>query len=343
MALTHNPGAELPGIEPVGIETTGTRTQRVLDAKVTRKVVTTILLGGLAYFITNQWSNYDEIWVITLSVFIGGVALVVQYMVDFERRLEDLEEKQAAHSSAIRSQIQDAFARMSKSTELFRAVEEPDPQTAEAMLLLRHAGRIAPCSAPLVSSFARSQIKQTNQLLKGLSEGRSVFYDGEDRDWMLGLTMQTQSTIDATSLSTVDAGINSFNGGLWTGDLGQRYLELQRLAVKERGVKIRRVFIILKDHGQASDEAFQRIYLQHKEKGIQTRVLEESQISGEFQPSLLDFVVFDGVVSYEVTPAVVNNAAKPSIVKTQLNLNPEEVMGRKERFERLWESARDIS
>ncbi|MGH3697069.1 MAG: hypothetical protein ACRDRX_24330 [Pseudonocardiaceae bacterium] len=332
------------------------RNQRAMNTKVVRKIVTTIVFGGLGYLITNLLSNDSQgisgqILGITISVIIGGVTLIVQYMIDFEHRLEGLEKKQAHHleglekkqdhhSDEIRLQIENAFAKMSDATELFRAVEKPNPQTLEAMQLLRQATRIAPGTAPLVSSFAHSQIKQMAELMSELSEGVAISYDGEDRDWMLGLTTQAQETIDATSLSTVDAGVNSFEGGLWTSDLGQRYLDLQRLAVEQRNVQIRRVFIILDGHGQASDEAFQRIYLRHQKQGIKTRVLEQSQIGEEFKPLLHDFVVFDEVVSYEVTPASLKN--EPSIINTQLILKPEKVRGRMEIFERLWESAREI-
>jgi hypothetical protein len=154
--------------------------------------------------------------------------------------------------------------------------------------------------------------------------------------------MQSQKTIDATSLSTIDAGGgNSFDGGLWMSDLGQRYLELQQLAIAGRGVRIRRVFII-DSHDQTSDEVFQRIYRQQKNMGIRVKVLEQSEIPDKIQ-TLLDFIVFDGVVSYEVNPApLLGYAMKPTIVKTQLRLQGEMVKDRMWRFERLWECAREI-
>ena len=52
-----------------------------------------------------------------------------------------------------------------------------------------------------------------------------------------------QTSIDAISLSTVDAGVLGLDGALWTSDLGQRYLELQREATI-RNVRIRRIFVV---------------------------------------------------------------------------------------------------
>ena len=37
------------------------------------------------------------------------------------------------------------------------------------------------------------------------------------------------------------------DGGLWTSDLGQRYLELQREAIT-RKVRIRRIFVVEHEH-----------------------------------------------------------------------------------------------
>jgi hypothetical protein len=233
-------------------------------------------------------------------------------------------------------------AKMNKATELFRVADTPDPQTAAAMKLLRQASRIPPVPS-LVSGIALSQISRTAQFLEELGQGKTVTYDGEDRDWILDLTMRSQKTIDATSLSTVDAGGgNSFDGGLWTSDLGQRYLELQQVAIAERGVQIRRVFI-LDSHGQTSDEVFQRIYRHQKGMGIHVKVLEQSEIRDEFKHFLCDFIVFDGLVGYESSPAPsLENAMKPTIVKTQLRLQSETVKDRIWRFERLWEVAQDL-
>jgi hypothetical protein len=71
-----------------------------------------------------------------------------------------------------------------------------------------------------------------------VSRGGYVAYDGEDRDWLLGLTRHAQSSIDTTSLMAVDASGGGFGeGGLWSSDLGRRYLEVQREAVQRAGCR----------------------------------------------------------------------------------------------------------
>ncbi|MDQ3274110.1 MAG: phosphatidylserine/phosphatidylglycerophosphate/cardiolipin synthase family protein [Actinomycetota bacterium] len=306
-------------------------------AKVVRKILVTSLIGGMAYYFTDL-TNQPQIWALSASVFIGGITLVVQFLNDFESRLENVEQRLAKHSAEVRSLIEEGFARTNEATELFQAVEASALQTDAVTQLVRHSTQIDPDSPPLVYGFAQLQITRMSQFLKELSEGGDVSYDGEDRDWILGLTMQSRKTIIATSLSTVDAGGESFGGGLWTSDFGLRYLELQREAVR-RGVDIRRVFIV--DRPEQTDEVdLPRICRQQKDLGIQVKVLNRSDIPDAL---LFDFVVFDDAIGYEVTPASrVDFSMEPMIVKTNLIRQPERVDERTRRFEDLWASAREL-
>jgi hypothetical protein len=309
-------------------------------AKVIRKIFITILTGGMAYYHTDL-TDQSATWALAASIFIGGVTLIVQFLNDFENRLENVEVRQAEHSAEMRSLIEEGFARTNEATELFQAVEASALQTDAVTQLVRHSTEIAPASPPLVYGFAQLQINRMSQFLKELSEGGDVPYDGEDRDWILGLTMQCQNTIDATSLSTVDAGGNGFDGGLWTNDLGQRYLEHQREATR-RGVIIRRVFIMDRPE-LTSEEEFLHICRQQKDLGIKVRVLNQPDIPDALKNLLFDFVIFDSVISYQVTPgSQVEGSIKPTIVNTHLVLQPERVKERIRRFEDLWASAREL-
>lgn len=306
-------------------------------AKVVRKIFITVLLGGLAYYFTDL-TNQPQIWSLAASFFIGGITLVVQFLNDFENRLENAEVRQKIHSAEMRSLIEEGFARTNEATELFQAVEASALQTDAVTQLVRHSTQIDPDSPPLVYGFAQLQINRMSQFLKELSEGGDVSYDGEDRDWLLGLTMQCRQALIATSLSTVDAGGKSFDGGLWTSDFGLRYLELQREAVR-RKVAIRRLFIV--DRPEQTNEAdLLRICRQQKDLGIQVRVLNRSDIHDAL---LFDFVVFDNVIGYEVTPASrVEVSMKPMIVNTHLIRQPERVKERIQRFDELWASAQKL-
>ncbi len=321
------------------------KTGRVRYQKVIRKILITIVTGGLAYLIIKYLmanpTNQAQIWVRMASVFIAGITLLVQFLSDFEKRLESVEEKQETHSTEMQLMIKEGFAQTNKVIELFQALEASALQTDTVTQLVQHATQITPGSPALVYGFAQSQISRLSQFLKDLSEGGDVSYDGEDQDWMLGLTTQSQHTIDATSLSTVDAGGSSFDGGLWTSALGQRYLELQREAI-HRGVAIRRIFI-LDGVGQTRGPDVLRTCRQHRDLGIHTKVLDRATIPSALRNILFDFIVFDGVISYEVTPAArVEETMKPTIVKTNLALQSQRVRERMRRFEDLWAAAEDF-
>jgi hypothetical protein len=314
---------------------------------VIRQIFVTLLSGGLAYFITTM-TDQPQIWALTMSIFIGGITMMAQFLIRFEDHLESFAKKlktvvdgQLVHSAEIQSLIENCFRTTNEATELFRAVEDSSLSTDVITQLVRHSTKIEPDSPPLINGFAQTQISRTSQFLKELGEGGVVSHDGEDREWLLELTVQSQHTIDATSLSTVDAGATGFHGGLWTSDFGQRYLKLQREAI-DRGVLIRRIFI-LDGIGQLEDPDFLLIYQQQLDRGIRTRVLDRSTIPHSLKNLLFDFVVFDDAISYEVTPASrVDDDMHPTITRTYLALQPHRVRERMRRFEDLWACAQEI-
>lgn len=305
-------------------------------AKVLRKIFLALPIGGTAFLITNM-TNQPLTWQLTMSILIGGITLLVQFLNDLDNRLEKVEEGQEDHAIEMRSLIEDGFIRTSRATELFQAVEASALQTDAVIQLVRHSTQISPASPPLLYEFAQLQIDRMSEFLKDLSGGGVVEYDGEDLDWILGLTLQVKQSIDATSFNEVDAG-GKTNCGLWTSDLGRRYLKLQGEAMS-RGVAIRRVFVIDRPE-QISTAEFLSVYQQHKILGIQVRVLDRSKIP---DASLFDFIVFDGVLSYETTPALpTQDSIRPTIVKTHLTLQPKRVKERMQRFEYLWSSAHEL-
>ena len=287
---------------------------------IVRKLAVSIAIGTIAYFLTNILiGNIGEqqIWVITLSLLLGGVVFLVQFMVTVEQQMNDVERAELMHSteveklvdrrlSEMRQEItqgfaeidkvvQSGFTKINEATELFGLVEASALRTDAVTQLVRHSTQIDPSMPPLVFRFAQDEIGRMSEFLKELSEGGDVSYEGEDRDWMLSLTRNCQSTIDATSLTTVDAGVD---GGLWTSDLGQRYMEIQRSAIT-RGVRIRRVFIM--DGPSAGDSGFVQVCQMQRDMGIEVRILDSTAIPEVRRSSLFDFILFDDSISYEHT------------------------------------------
>jgi hypothetical protein len=256
-----------------------------------------------------------------------GSALIL-FIVDTEIRI-----------SAVNERMAEGFARIGRSAELSSMMERSVLDTALLADFLETAGRTDGRVNPLLQRLARREIERVTSFVRRLPVGSEISYDGEDRDWLLGLTREAESSIDAISLSTVDAGVRGLDGGLWTSDLGIRYLELQREAIT-RKVRIRRIFVF-ENADMALDEDFLRITQMQRGVGVEVRMLDHMLIPAGMQSMIFDFIVFDGTVSYETTPATAFavGQTRPGILRTRLAPMPAQVRDREDQFEQLWEAA----
>jgi hypothetical protein len=311
------------------------------ESSVVRKIVATLIVGGGVFLATNSLNLSSE-WNIVLPVFIGGVVLVVQFLVEFDNRLQIVEHGQNRHFETVERLITSTFESISEATELFGQVETSAMHTDLVKQLVRHAANLDRSAHQLMHLFAHAEITRVSELMKGLSERGEITYDGEDRDWLLALTRNAQSTIDATSFTAVDASGHGIDDGeLWTSDLGQRYLEAQQKSL-DRGVTIRRIFI-LDDPDGANDPGLLRMCRIQQKLGVLVRILDPLTLPGLHHNWMFDFVVFDSVVSYESTPAAwARKGSKPAIVSTRLVLSPKRLGERVDGFQDLWELARSV-
>jgi len=306
----------------------------VAPSTVSRKIFYTAGSGILTFLITNALEQSLATSVI-LSILIGGIALMTRLLVDFDRRLAVVEA--LARTSQVRMErlVGDAFSKINDATELFRSIEASALQTDLVTQLVRHSTGITQASPKLIYRFVRSEIKDMSEFLKEMAEGGDVTYYGEDRDWLLGLTRHAAESIDAISLASVDR-------GLWLSEIGQRYLEAQRQAVEEHGVTIRRIFLL--DTPEMANQPDIRWACQEQQKfGIQVRVLDRANIPPMLRVQVLDFILFDGVMSYETTPAsAVTDTERPAVAETRLVLRSSRVTERAQVFKLLWEAAREV-
>lgn len=256
-----------------------------------------------------------------------GSALVL-FIVDTEIRL-----------SAVDARMAEGFAKIGKSAELSSATEGSVLDGALVTDLLQTASQTGERVNPLLQRLARRELERVTAFVRQLPVGSEITYEGEDRDWLLGLTREVERSIDAISLSTVDAGVAGLDGGLWTSDLGIRYLELQREAIA-RKVRIRRVFVF-ENAEMARDETLQRITQVQRDVGVEVRMLDHLLIPDWMQSMIFDFIVFDGTVTYETTPATAFavGQTRPGILRTLLAPVSARVRELEERFEQLWEAA----
>ena len=256
-----------------------------------------------------------------------GSALVL-FIVDTEMRI-----------SAVNARMAAGFAEIGKSAELSSMMERSVLGSELLTEFLATASQAGEPVNPLLVRLARREIQRVTSFVRHLPVGSEIAYDGEDRDWLLGLTREAELSIDAISLSTVDAGVRGLDGGLWTSDLGIRYLELQREAIA-RKVRIRRIFVF--EHADmASEEGFLRVTQMQRDVGVEVRMLDHQLIPHWMQSMIFDFIVFDGAISYETTPATTFSVSqtKPGILRTRLAPMPARVRDLEDQFEQLWQAA----
>src|SRR4051794_11452416 len=274
-----------------------------------QKVVVTACLGGLTYLLTNL-TGQNQVWSIILSVFIGGAVFVIQFLIDVDNRLQVVQAEQRAHYATVERLVELGFSKINEATELFGLLENSPLPTDVVTQLVRNCTQLNADAPDLMHRFAQAEIMRLSQFLREVAEG-GANYEGEDRDWLLGLATNTRACLDAISLTTVDA------GGFWLSDLGQRYVGIQRDLVN-RGVQIRRIFVVENvDRLESSD--LKRVFTLQADIGIDVRMLDSTSIPETRKSSLFDFILFDNAVSYEVTPAsFIEGGITPTIVNTRL-------------------------
>jgi hypothetical protein len=256
--------------------------------------------------------------------------MLVLFIVAFEVRVSGLQDQLAA-----------GFQKQA-SSELLNQMERSVLDTALLAELIEAAGKVDDRVSPMLRHLAQREIERATFFVRQLPARGEIPYDGEDRDWMLGLAEQVERSIDAISLSTVDAGMRGFDGGLWNSDLGTRYLELQRKAI-ERKVAIRRIFVF-ESEDLGRDETLLRITQAQRDAGIDVRMLDQQVIPERLRAMIFDFIIFDGAVGYEMTPATRFapkdlDDTRPAIMRTRLAPMPRRVQDLKDQFEELWAAA----
>ena len=269
----------------------------------------------------------------------GWIPLVLAGAVAFASSLVLFMADTAIRISAADKRMAEGFAKIGRSAEMSSMMERSVLDTALLTDFIETASRTDGRVDPLLQRLARREIERVTSFARQLSAGSEITYDGEDRDWLLGLTREAERSIDAISLSTVDAGMLGFDGGLWTSDLGTRYLELQREAIA-RNVCIRRIFVF-ENEDLARDETFLKITQMQRDVGVDVRMLDHQLIPDWMRSMIFDFIVFDGAVSYETTPAMMFTAGqtRPAVVRTLLAPRSSRVRDLEGQFEQLWDAA----
>jgi hypothetical protein len=306
---------------------TSTRVSSSLVPGMLVKIGLPLLIGLITLLSAEAAGVTGRNSLVLAAVLVFGFALVL-FVVDTELRILSVDERVAV-----------GFARLGQSVGM---PPLPERSIIDAELLadlLRAVSQTDAQVNPLLQRLARREMELLASFVRQLPAGSAITYDGEDRDWLLGLTREAERSIDAISLPTVDAGATGLDGGLWTSDLGIRYVELQREAIV-RKVRIRRIFVF--DTAEMGrDETFAKITQRQQDVGVEVRKLGREFVPGWLESLIFDFIVFDGIVGYETTPAsqFISGETRPGKLRTLLAPERSRVRELQERFELLWEHA----
>ncbi|SNY49025.1 DUF6879 family protein [Paractinoplanes atraurantiacus] len=298
------------------------------------KIVVTSIAGGVAYLLTNV-TKQPEVWQITMSVFVAGVVLVVQFLIDVAEQSRQLAEAIRVEGA---KQSQELIASVSEISEAATHLAAAENRVGRdsVIRLVESAGRMDPEEA-LQRRFTHRQIADLADLIDGLRSGRAE-HEGEDPDWLLGLTETAITSIDATSMTSFERHRGLVDEGeFWESDLGLRYLDRQRQAI-ERKVRIRRLFLLTED---ATDVVqLEKLLEPHRKISVETRILRPENVYFLYQNDLEDFIIFDQQISYEFhTSRTLKKNVTPLIANVALVVDPRLVKKRRDRFEELWDAA----
>jgi hypothetical protein len=308
---------------------TSGRTDRSLARGIGLKVALPLLVG-LITLVGAHFGGMQAGDALELAAVVAFAFALALFIVDTQIRISAVGERATA-----------GFTQIGRLAELSGLMERSSLGPVLLTDFLQTAGQVDGRVNPLLQRVAVREVERVALFLRQLPVGIEISYDGEDRDWMLALTREAKTSVNAISLSTVDAGVLGLDGGLWTSDLGQRYLELQRQAVA-RKVRIRRIFVVEHEHEEmVQDESFLRITAMQRDIGVEVRMLDHKLIPDWMRSMIFDFIVFDGAVSYETTPTTSfsSGQSRPGMLRTRLAPQPKRVQELEERFEKLWERA----
>jgi len=302
------------------------------------KILVTLMAGGLTYLLT-IFAGQPLIWRLTMSVFVAGVVLIVQLLRETDTRILDLKSQLTAHAVRVEGKVDDRFAAVNEATALYGRVEATALRPDQMTRLVTAAASLDPAD-DLQRRFADREITRAAELFEGLRNGWAI-YEGEDRDWLLGLTACVTESIDATSMTTFDTPRGYVDEGqFWGSDLGQRYLDSQHRAI-DRGVRIRRLFL-LDDGPAANKDRIAELIEPHRKIGVETRILPTSSLDFLLQKNLVDFILFDRRISYELHAAsTLSSEHRPVIASVTLVVERRRLDERRDRFDRMWASANE--
>lgn len=295
-------------------------------APIVLKILVTVVVSTGIYALTELLNlTGDKLWQIAVSVVIGGSVFIVQYLIDFERRLDTVETGHREHSRELGVQ----FNQLSEAAGLLSDLDEAGMSTGDARRLIKSLSRVGQQGPEIVKAFARSEVESLASVVTDLT-GMTAHWPRDNNEWLIRLTECARRTIDATS-SSVDQ-------PFWNTDSAGPYLDAQAEAMRARGVTIRRLFMIKEEERTNPDfmRRFTRLCQAQRDVGISVRFLSLPLPDGSSPRSVVarDVVIFDSELYLEFEPD-----RQEGNVQTRLDADGRRVDGQVRTFNALWATA----
>ncbi|GAB7104472.1 hypothetical protein JCM4814A_27860 [Streptomyces phaeofaciens JCM 4814] len=293
-------------------------------APVVLKTLITVAVTTVAYVITDLIDlSRDGLWKLGMSVAIGCSALIVQYLVDVERRLTSTEAGERERARG----LQDHLTRLSEDAGLLTELDRAGMSTSGARRLLTSASQVGLQGPEIMKAFVRAELERLASVVTGLT-AMTAHWPRDNDEWLIGLTECARSTIDVTSSSV---GLPS-----WDTDRARKSLDAQIAAMRDPGVRIRRLFLISAAEESDLDfmDRFTALCRGQQELGITVRFLVLSPQRHVRAVAARDLVIFDGELYLEFEPD-----RQQGDVETRLDADILRVDQQVRRFNELWEAA----
>ncbi|WP_051827829.1 hypothetical protein [Streptomyces bicolor] len=292
---------------------------------VVLKILVTVAVGTVTYVISNLIDpSQQDLWQLALAVVIGGAALIVQYLVDFEQRLAGVEIGRREHERELTELVDRGFQRVGEVTELFSGLEQSGMNAEDVARLARSAAQVGSQGRGFTQRFAQAEITRLAKTMTELASG-TAYWEGENNDTLIALTKCARRSIDATS-TFVDL-------AFWETATAQHYLGVQRDVIREHGVKVRRLFIVQSFADRQANHKLKEILRDQQSNGIEAGVLALSELPRDIRRvgPTPEFIIYDGELCFEMTTDV-----EQLYPNAKLDDREEILTRRMERFDLLW-------
>ncbi|MFI2640046.1 hypothetical protein [Streptomyces sp. NPDC018610] len=242
-----------------------------------------------------------------------------------DRQSEELRAGLTRHAENIRQLVETRFAEVERSAEPYPGPErvriDSVPELAKSF-----AEVLAP-QPPILYTFVRLEMKRVVGHMTDLTN-LSAECPGENHDWMLSLTRAAEQSVCATSTSV--------DREFWNSEPASRYLQAQHEAIEERGVSVRRVFLL--ESARELDDRLLRLCEEQELLRIEVRVAVLPELPPHLQRGTTnDFIVYDEEASFEI-----DQDLRDVNVRTRLIARQDHVQDRMKRFRELWDAGMGV-